>query len=91
MKKYIIYMVLAILVVCGLFYMRDAISVWLSSVGTYVVISAVTFFLGWFLGFWGTRNRYKRQIKELQAQHKASKEPSKSSPEPTKAPAESAK
>lgn len=91
MKKYIIYMVLAILVVCGLFYMRDAISVWLSSVGTYVVISAVTFFLGWFLGFWGTRNRYKRQIKELQAQHKASMTMSKSAPEPAKVSAEATK
>lgn len=82
MKKYIIYIVLAILIICGMFYMSDAISRWLSSVGTYVVISAVTFFLGWFLGFWGTRNRYKRQIKELQMQNKTASNAPKSITDP---------
>lgn len=62
--------------------MSDAISRWLSSVGTYVVISAVTFFLGWFLGFWGTRNRYKRQIKELQMQNKTASNAPKSITDP---------
>lgn len=76
MKKYIAYIVVAILVVCGLFYVRNDISVWLSTVGTYVVISTVTFFLGWLLGFWGTRNRYKRLIKELQASQKSAIEQS---------------
>lgn len=71
MKKYIAYIILAILVICGLFYAREAISAWLSTVGTYVVISAITFFLGWLLGCWGTRNRYKRRIKQLQAEHSA--------------------
>ena len=71
MKKYIAYIILAILVICGLFYARETISVWLSTVGTYVVISAITFFLGWLLGCWGTRNRYKRRIKQLQAEHSA--------------------
>ena len=71
MKKYIAYIILAILVICGLFYARETISAWLSTVGTYVVISAITFFLGWLLGCWGTRNRYKRRIKQLQAEHSA--------------------
>ena len=71
MKKYIAYIILAILVICGLFYAREAISAWLSTVGTYVVISAITFFLGWLLGCWGTRNRYKHRIKQLQAEHSA--------------------
>ena len=70
MKKYIVYIILAALMICGLFYMRDGISLWLSTIGTYVVISVVTFFLGWLLGYWATRNRYKRRIKELQAEHK---------------------
>ena len=77
MKIYIVYVVVAILLICTLFYMRDDISLWLSTVGTYVVISAVTFFLGWLLGYWGMRNRYKRRIKELQASHVAALEQQK--------------
>lgn len=72
MKKYIVYILLATLLICLMFYMQSGISLWLSTVGTYVVISAVTFFLGWVLGCWAMRNRYKRRIKQLQADHEAS-------------------
>ena len=72
MKKYIVYILLATLFICLMFYMQSGISLWLSTVGTYVVISAVTFFLGWVLGCWAMRNRYKRRIKQLQADHEAS-------------------
>lgn len=72
MKKYIVYILLATLLICLMFYMQSGISLWLSTVGTYVVISAVTFFLGWVLGCWAMRNRYKRRIKQLQADHAAS-------------------
>lgn len=72
MKKYIVYILLAALLICLMFYMQSGISLWLSTVGTYVVISAVTFFLGWVLGCWAMRNRYKRRIKQLQADHEAS-------------------
>ena len=72
MKKYIVYILLATLLICLMFYMQSGISLWLSTVGTYVVISAVTFFLGWLLGCWAMRNRYKRRIKQLQADHAAS-------------------
>ena len=72
MKKYIVYILLATLLICLMFYMQSGISLWLSTVGTYVVISAVTFFLGWLLGCWAMRNRYKRRIKQPQADHAAS-------------------
>ena len=72
MKKYIVYILLATLLICLMFYMQSGISLWLSTVGTYVVISAVTFFLGWLLGCWAMRNRYKRRIKQLQADHAVS-------------------
>lgn len=72
MKKYIVYILLATLLICLMFYMQSGISLWLSTVGAYVVISAVTFFLGWVLGCWAMRNRYKCRIKQLQADHEAS-------------------
>lgn len=65
--KYVLYILAVVVMIALLFYMRDNISLWLSHMGTYVIILGATFFAGWLLGRVGSRNTYKARIAELQA------------------------
>lgn len=68
--KYILYLLAVVALVATMVYMRDSIGLWLSRVGTYIVILCTTFLSGWVLGYWGARNKYKTELGECQKQLK---------------------
>lgn len=64
--KYILYLLAVVALIATMVYARDNIGLWLSQVGTYIVILCTTFLAGWILGAWGMRNRYKSKLSENQ-------------------------
>ena len=48
--KYLIYLLAVAIVLVVMLLLKDNISLWLSRVGTYVLMFGFTFFAGWLLG-----------------------------------------
>ena len=53
--KYLIYLLAVAIVLVVMLLLKDNISLWLSRVGTYVLMFGFTFFAGWLLGHMGGR------------------------------------
>ena len=51
--KYLIYLLAVAIVLVVMLLLKDNISLWLSRVGTYVLMFGFTFFAGWLLGHMG--------------------------------------
>lgn len=64
--KYLIYLLAVAIVLVVMLLLKDNISLWLSRVGTYVLMFGFTFFAGWLLGHMGGRAECRRRTEELQ-------------------------
>ena len=61
--KYLIYLLAVAIVLVVMLLLKDNISLWLSRVGTYVLMFGFTFFAGWLLGHMGGRAECRRRTK----------------------------
>ena len=64
--KYLIYLLAVAIVLVVMLLLKDNISLWLSRVGTYVLMFGFTFFAGWLLGHMDGRAECRRRTEELQ-------------------------